>query len=385
MVLPVLPVKVLGADGSGAYSNIVRGITFAADAGARIINLSLGGTSSSRSLQDVVNYAWSKSAVIIAAAGNNGNNIAFYPAACTNVVAVSATDANDLRPSWSNFGTYVDLSAPGVNILTTQNGNGYTYINGTSFSSPVTSGVAALVASTWPAANNTQIVDLLIKNSDDIGAASYDVYYGHGRVNAARAVNAARNAASADTTAPSAYFSTPAANATVSGIVSISGDGTDNVGVTRMELRINGTLVASASAASLAYSWDSRLVADGLRQLELRAFDAAGNVGTTTRTVTVSNNKVIDSIAPTSAITSPANGFRITTRTVSISITSSDNVGVTKLELYIDGRLSGTASSSTATFNWNTSKVSAGAHTLQAFATDAAGNIGASPIITVYK
>ncbi|MEO0054823.1 MAG: hypothetical protein RLZZ50_770 [Verrucomicrobiota bacterium] len=152
-----------------------------------------------------------------------------------------------------------------------------------------------------------------------------------------------------------------------------------------MELRINGTLVASASAASLAYSWDSRLVADGLRQLELRAFDAAGNVGTTTRTVTVSNNKVIDSIAPTSAITSPSNGFRITTRTVSISVSSSDNVGVTKLELYIDGRLSGTASSSTATFNWNTSKVSAGAHTLQAFATDAAGNIGASPIITVYK
>jgi thermitase len=382
---PVLPVKVLGADGSGSYSNIIKGITFSADSGARIINLSLGGTSSSRALQDAVNYAWGKSAVLIAAAGNNGNSTPVYPAACNLVVAVSATDSKDARPSWSNFGSYVELSAPGVSILTTHSASGYANYNGTSFSSPVAAGVAALVAATWPAASNAQIVDLLLKNADDIGAAGYDVYYGHGRVNAARAVLAASQAVAPDTTAPSAYFGSPAAGATVSGTVTISGDATDNVGVSRLELRIDGSLVASVNASTTSHAWDTRLVGDGPRVLELRAFDAAGNVGTTTRSVTVSNQTAVDTIAPVSAITSPADGSRITTRQVSINVTSSDNVGVVKLELYINGRLFGTSSASSATFNWNTNKVSSGAHRLQSFATDAAGNVGASPIITVYK
>lgn len=382
---PVLPVKVLGADGSGAYSNIIKGITFSADSGARIINLSLGGTSSSKALQDAVTYAWNKSAVLIAAAGNNGNNTPVYPAACTHVVAVSATDSKDARPSWSNYGSYVELSAPGVSILTTHSATGYAHHNGTSFSSPVAAGVAALVASISPAASNAQIVDILLKNADDIGAAGYDVYYGHGRVNAARAVAAARQAFAADTTAPSAYFGSPATGATVSGTVTVSGDATDNVGVTRLELRIDGNLVASANASAISHAWDTRSVGDGARVLELRAFDAAGNVGTSTRTVSVSNQSAADTIAPVAGIPSPADGSRITSRVVSIAVTSSDNVSVVKLELYIDGRLFGTSSSSSATFNWNTNKVASGAHRLQAFATDAAGNVGASPAITVYK
>lgn len=382
---PVLPVKVLGADGSGAYSNIVRGITFAADSGARIINLSLGGTTNSRSLQDAVNYAWGKSAVVIAAAGNNGNSIAFYPGACANVVAVSATDANDIRPSWSNYGSYVDLSAPGAGVVTLALNNGYASWNGTSFSSPVVSGVAALVASAAPSAGNAQIVDLLLKNSDDIGAPGYDVYYGFGRVNAARALSAARAAFAPDATAPSAYLSSPAVGATVSGVVTVSGDATDNVGVTRLELRVDGVLVASANAASISYAWDTRLGADGARVLELRAYDAAGNTGSATRSVNVSNAAVADTTAPSAVITSPANGSRLSGKTVSISVRATDNVGVAKIDLYIDGRLFGTSATASATFNWNTSKAAAGAHTLQAMATDAAGNTGASAVVTVYK
>jgi len=136
---PILPVKVLGADGSGTYSGIANGITWAADKGARIINLSLGGTSSSRTLQDAVNYAWNKKAVLVAAAGNNGNDTALYPAACSNVVAVSATNSSDSRPSWSNYGSYVDVAAPGESILTLYGADSYAYWNGTSFSSPVAS------------------------------------------------------------------------------------------------------------------------------------------------------------------------------------------------------------------------------------------------------
>jgi subtilisin family serine protease len=190
---PILPVRVLDANGSGNYSAICNGIIYAADRGAKVINLSLGGTSSSRALQDAINYAWNRQCVIVAAAGNNGSNVAFYPAACTNVVAVSATNLNDTRPSWSNFGSYVDVSAPGVDILSVYGGDQYAAWNGTSFSSPVASGVLALMAAANSTLTNVQLVDLLIKNSDDIGALGKDVYYGNGRVNANRAVTAAKN------------------------------------------------------------------------------------------------------------------------------------------------------------------------------------------------
>lgn len=190
---PILPVRVLDANGSGSYSAIANGIIYAADNGAKVINLSLGGTSSSRALQDAINYAWNKQCVLVAAAGNNGSNVAFYPAACSNVVAVSATNISDTRPSWSNFGSYVDVSAPGVDILSVYGSDQYAAWNGTSFSSPVASGVVALMAAAKPTLTNAQLVDILIKNSDDIGTAGYDVYYGNGRVNASRAVTAAKN------------------------------------------------------------------------------------------------------------------------------------------------------------------------------------------------
>jgi subtilisin family serine protease len=131
--------------------------------------------------------------VLVAAAGNNGSNVAFYPAACTNVVAVSATNVSDTRPTWSNFESYVDVSAPGVDILSVYGVDQYAAWNGTSFSSPVASGVVALMAAANSTLTNVQLVDILIKNSDDIGTAGYDVYYGNGRVNASRAVTAAKN------------------------------------------------------------------------------------------------------------------------------------------------------------------------------------------------
>jgi subtilisin family serine protease len=190
---PILPVRVLDANGSGNYSAMINGIIYAADRGAKVINLSLGGTSSSRALQDAITYAWNKQCVLVAAAGNNGSNVTFYPAACTNVVAVSATDSNDTRPTWSNFGSYVDVSAPGVDILSVYGTDQYAAWNGTSFSSPIASGVVALMGAANSTLTNVQLVDLLIKNSDDIGALGKDVYYGSGRVNANRAVTAAKN------------------------------------------------------------------------------------------------------------------------------------------------------------------------------------------------
>ena len=382
---PILPIRVLDASGSGTYSAISNGITYAADHGARIINMSLGGTSSSRTLQDAVNYAWNKQCVLIAAAGNNGNDIAVYPGACKNVVAVSATDSSDLRPTWSNYGSYVDVAAPGVDIATLYGTDQYAFWSGTSFSSPVTSGVVALMASANSQLSNAQLVDLLIKNSDDIGALGFDVYYGYGRVNAFRAVSAARNFVTADTTAPAVSITSPANGSIISGTVNVSVSATDNVGVTRLELFVDGALFAQASGASATFSLNTLSYLDGAHTLQARAYDAANNVGSNSISVTVQNSAVADLTAPTVAITSPSDGTKITSRILQINVAGTDNIAVTKLELYIDGKLFGTSTASSATFSWNTMKAAAGSHTLQAYAYDAAGNVGASTLVTVSK
>lgn len=382
---PILPAKVLGADGSGSYSAISNAITWAADRGARVINLSLGGTASSLTLQQAINYAWSRNAVVIAAAGNNGNNVLFYPAACTNVVAVSATNASDVRPSWSNFGSYVDLSAPGENVLSLQGASSYSSWNGTSFSSPITAGVVALMISANPGLSNQAVVDLLLRNADDIGSAGYDVYYGNGRVNAYRAVAAAANAGTTDQTPPVASILSPANGAIVSGTVPVSLSATDNVAVTRLELWIDGTLASQTSASTTTFNWNSTLVADGSHTLEARAYDAANLVGSRQITVQVLNSASADTQAPVTSISSPTNGSRISSKGVKVNVSASDNVRVTRVELYINGRLHGTSTTVPASFNWTTSKLPSGAHALQSYAYDAAGNIGSSALITVYK
>ncbi len=187
----ILPLVVVDQDDNASYSNIAAAIEYAADHGARVINLSVGGPKSSTTLQNAVDYAWSKGAVPIAAAMNSAAAAPYYPAACKHAVAVAATDANDHLASFSNYGNWIALSAPGTNILTTMNGGGYGYSNGTSFSAPIAAGVAALCLAVNPALTNAELVSILEQSADDLGAPGFDNYFGWGRVNAFRAVTAA--------------------------------------------------------------------------------------------------------------------------------------------------------------------------------------------------
>src|SRR6266852_3564111 len=104
---PIMPLVVLNSSDWASYSDIANAIMYAADHGVRIVNISIGGTSSSSALQSAVDYAWSKGTVVFAAAGNYSSPTPIYPAGCTNVVAVGATDSNDTLASFSNYGTYV--------------------------------------------------------------------------------------------------------------------------------------------------------------------------------------------------------------------------------------------------------------------------------------
>ncbi len=139
---------------------------------------------------------------------------------------MSATDKNGVFASFSNYGSTIDLSAPGNNILTTTRGGGFGYWYGTSFSSPIAAGVAALALSLRPDLSPAGLVDLLQRNTDDLGAAGYDQYFGWGQVNAAKTVAAA---GSTVITAPAASIVSPTSNSTVTGDVMVSGSATGNI------------------------------------------------------------------------------------------------------------------------------------------------------------
>jgi thermitase len=184
----IMPLVVVDEKDFAAYSNIAEAIRYAADRGVRVINISIGGAGESATLQAAVDYAWSKGALIFASAMNNGTSTPYYPAACNHAIAVSATDGDDHLASFSNYGNWIAIAAPGTNILTTTSGGGYGYLFGTSFSSPIVAGVAALALAINPSLTNAQVVSLLERTADDIGAPGYDTSFGWGRVNAFHAV-----------------------------------------------------------------------------------------------------------------------------------------------------------------------------------------------------
>ena len=140
----IMPLRVLDANGSGPYSNVAAAIVYAADHGAQIINLSLGGTVPSTTLQDAVDYAVAHGVLVVAAAGNTNGGAVIYPAAYANVVAVASVDRNLQTSSFSAVGPQVDLRAPGRDILTTTLNGSYIASSGTSFAAPQVAGIAAL-------------------------------------------------------------------------------------------------------------------------------------------------------------------------------------------------------------------------------------------------
>lgn len=183
----IMPINVFDGD-SALYSDVITGIQYAIDHHADIINLSIGGTESSKMLNDAIQRAYKAGILVVAAAGNDGENVYDYPAAYDHVLAVSATDESDKIADFSNYGRDIDLAAPGTNIYSTLPYNQYDYMSGTSMATPVVAGVAALVWSANSAFTNDQIEAQLYKTADDLGPRGKDIYYGNGRVNASKAV-----------------------------------------------------------------------------------------------------------------------------------------------------------------------------------------------------
>lgn len=199
----IMPIKVLDDSGSGNYSHIIQGIQYAADHGAQVISMSLGGPGSSRSMQDAINYAINKGVTVVAAAGNEGGAVDF-PGNCAGVITVGALDSNGTRASYSNFGPELDVMAPGSQIYSSYiNGSSsYTYMSGTSMATPAVAGVAALVRAANPGLTPAQVSDIIDRSAADMSNPGFDNNTGYGRVDAAQAVNLALGSAPAPGPAP---------------------------------------------------------------------------------------------------------------------------------------------------------------------------------------
>jgi type VII secretion-associated serine protease mycosin len=191
----ILPVRVLDASGSGSTLTVTEGIIWAADHGARVINLSLGGDTDSPGMRRAMQYANSKGAIVLAAAGNDGDsgNHPMYPGADPEAVAVAAVDQNLAHPGFSDTGAYVDLAAPGVDVLSTWSSSrtAYAYESGTSMATPYAAAAAALVIATNPKLTPTQVASTLESTARDLGPAGPDGAFGHGIVDPLAAVLAA--------------------------------------------------------------------------------------------------------------------------------------------------------------------------------------------------
>ncbi len=208
----LMPVKVLGATGAGTYANVALGIRYAADKGAKVINLSLGGTASDITLQDAVKYAYEKGATVVVACGNSNVSSCLYPAAYDGyVIAVGATQYDETKAPYSSYGPSLDLVAPGGNNNLDQNGDGYAdgvlqqtfkvigktiswgyyFFQGTSMATPHVSGVAALLIAKGNATTPDEIRTALQATAECLpsGGTCPNETYGYGLVAAYTALN----------------------------------------------------------------------------------------------------------------------------------------------------------------------------------------------------
>lgn len=183
----VFAVKALNSSGSGYTSDIISGIDWAIDNEMDIINMSLGSSESSKSLKNAVDTAYKNGLLVVAAAGNDGNSSGSgtnveYPANYESVIAVAAVDSTHKRASFSATGSKVEVSAPGVNIISTYSNGRYTQMSGTSMATPFVAGDLALLKQEYPNYSNVQLRQLLDDAIVDLGAIGRDSLYGYGLI-----------------------------------------------------------------------------------------------------------------------------------------------------------------------------------------------------------
>ncbi len=385
----IFPARITDTSGAGWGSAITSALISVADRGIRVANISLTFAGSTM-VQSAAQYMKDKGGLVTVAAGNNGLESTITPT--TSFIVVTGSVQDDAKLSYATYGDMVKLAAPGGGIWTTWRQGVYDQSAGTSIASPIVAGTIALMMSANPKLSSYEIENLLFSTAVDLGDPGKDIYFGYGRVNAAAAVQAAKNAVPfVDTTAPTVSITNPLSGATVSGLVPVDITAADDVAVARVELRVNGNTVAIDTSAPFAFSWDSTGVPNGMNTLVAHAFDAAGNTAASSSvSVNVANatsTPTADTTPPVVSIVNPVVGN--VSGAVTITTNASDNSGAAgiSMSIYIDNKLKASGTGSTLSASWNTSKgVRTGNHTIRVDATDKAGNrSSASVTVNVTK
>lgn len=343
----ILAVRVLDGDGSGYYSWIANGIIYAADQGADVINLSLGGSDPSEILREAVDYATTKGSMVTCAAGNDGQAAISYPARYANCVAVAASNQGNSLADFSNFGVGVDITAPGVDILSSVRGGGYESWSGTSMATPYVSGLAALLAS--QGLNRAQILATMQQTASDLGPAGFDTYYGYGLINAADAVASASvsGGPADDDEAPVVTGESVGAKYTVS---------TTKVSYVWKKVKTSRWRYVGRSDYDGSYSWTNSKTKGAWRY--------------------VTQFKLSRGVIKKRVVTSRRRKKYTTVNTAyrNINVTATDNIGVDRTGLSVDGHWVGTdwSAGDGLSVAW---KCSPGTHTFTVYTFDAQDNV----------
>ncbi|GAA0533985.1 hypothetical protein GCM10010172_13730 [Paractinoplanes ferrugineus] len=383
----ILPVKVLDYQGSGYDSDIARGITWAVQHGAKVINMSLGGDSYSQTLADAVAYANASGVLVVAAAGNESTSKREYPAAYGDVLSVGATapcpnysadpactTGTTDRANFSNFNSstdkWVDVAAPGTVLAMDRNGRyGPEQSKGTSFSAPIVAGIAALIKSQKPSYTGWSLMWSIMNTATPIG--SWTTY---GKVDAAKALTW-----DTETSAPTILGLSPQQNQKVRGTVTFTPYQPSDVGsgIRLVALSVDGVAKGGATKAPWAVAWNSA-GRNGTAKIQFRLYDKAGNTRVYDRVV------IADNTAPNVRITkAPKNKSKIK-GTVKIYYTGSDTYGIKNYQLIINGKVVSTHAGTPA-FSFVASKYPKSSIRVQVRAYDVAGNSRITSVLTYHR
>jgi hypothetical protein len=388
----IMPLRVTNTSGQASSRAIAAGLIWAVNRGATVMNVSFAPLGSDRTVLRAARFARSAGGSVFISAGNDG---ALSPAdANPNTIFVGATDLSNGLASFSTTGSFVDLVAPGVRIRTTAPDNAYQTVSGTSFSSPVAAGVAALVWSVRPELRPATVERILAETATDLGPAGKDDSFGAGLIDAAAAVQQAPGTIEVDDAiAPTVKITEPNDGESVSGVINVTATASDDHGIADVVLSIDGRPFATDTAEPYKFAVNTTKATPGVHTLTCTASDEAGNPSTPVSVQIVvgeeslgSTDGPADTIDPRVVINFPVDGTSVV-GSVGIQATARDNAGLARAEWFVDGAAKQTTSISgtraVVNFVWDAASYSNGSHTIAVRVTDAAHNRAVAAIALI--